>query len=131
MGLNETHEMAKTLPEGTLKGLFAGEAGYDLVAEYYCGVTGFMPGMHVTEYVQKVWEALLVNDFEKAERIHFSLGRLRLHERLYPGDTSKYMLKARGIIENTGSRCIGKALFDEINVRELERILVSLDAKTV
>lgn len=128
-GIEDTVEMAKHLEAGVLKGVFAGEAGYDLVCEYQLGATGFMPGLHVAAYVQKIWEMLEAGDTEDAEKVQFLLGRLRLHERLYPVDTCKYMLKAKGIIDNIGARWESRARFDETSYLEMDRILEALSKK--
>ena len=125
-GIEDTVEMAKGLEEGVLKGVFAGEGGYDLVCEYQLGATNFMPGLHVAPYVQKIWEKLEAGDVEGAEKVQFALSRLRLHERLYQVDTCKYMLKANGVIENIGTRWESRARFDETSYVEMDRILESL-----
>ncbi len=130
-GIEDTVEMAKGLEEGVLKGVFAGEGGYDLVCEYQLGATNFMPGLHVAPYVQKIWEKLEAGDVEGAEKVQFALGRLRLHERLYQVDTCKYMLKANGVIENIGARWESRARFDETSYVEMDRILESLAKKGV
>lgn len=130
-GLEDTAEMAAGLPEGVFEGVFAGEAGYDLACEYQLGASGFMPGLHVAPYVQKVWERLEAGDIQEAERVQFALGRVRLHERLYPVDTCKYMLKANGVIENIGARWESRARFDETSCVEMDRILEALARKGV
>lgn len=110
-------------------GVFAGHGAFDMVHEFRRGACGYMLGVHLADQQELIWQAMLAGETGKAEQLQFALARIQIIERLYATEVCKYMLKERGVIQNTGSRLAGKPLFDRAGVEEFKRAYRALNKK--
>ena len=83
----------------------------------------------LADYASYIWNCLAQGHREQAEQVQFLLARIQMVERLYPTEVCKYILKKRGVISHTGSRTMGRPLFDQDNIREINDSFDALRAK--
>lgn len=100
-----THKITALIERGgeKLKGVFGGAGGRYLLQEYPRGVTGQMPGCHITDVVVRLWNALEAGDRVEAKRIFGIMSPLFFLEAL-KGASYTEVLRRRGVIEGTRSR---------------------------
>jgi 4-hydroxy-tetrahydrodipicolinate synthase len=111
--------------EGSVKGIFGGAGGRYLIEEYRRGVSGNMPGCHLTDVVVTFWNALEAGDEARAMHIYKEMAPIFFFEAQLPG-AYKEVLYRRGVIGCPLRRNAGSPL-DEISARYLDEILAALE----
>jgi dihydrodipicolinate synthase/N-acetylneuraminate lyase len=101
-----THKLSGAVRDGgaKLKGVFGGAGGRFLLLEHPRGVTGQMPGCHVTDVVVRLWNALEKGDRIEAKRVYGLMAPLFALENQWPGGAYKEVLVQRGVIKSARSR---------------------------
>jgi 4-hydroxy-tetrahydrodipicolinate synthase len=110
--------------DGSCKGVFGGAGGRYMIEEYRRGVSGQMPGCHVTDVMVAFWNALEVGNEKQAMQIYKELAPLYFFERQLSG-CYKEVLYRRGIIDCPLKR-LGAMPQDEVSSQYLNEILHSL-----
>lgn len=110
--------------DGSCKGVFGGAGGRYMIEEYRRGVSGQMPGCHVTDVMVAFWNALEEGDESLAMRIYKELAPLYFFERQLSG-CYKEVLYRRGVIDCPLKR-LGAMPFDDIASQYLDEILANL-----
>lgn len=119
-GLMEQH-----IPK--LQGVFGGSGGRYMLLEHPRGVTGQMPGCHVTDVMVRYWNALEAGDLPEAKRIYGLLAPLYAIETQAHGAIYKEVLRRRGVIVSARSRNAPPGCMDEQDHRALDDILCDLE----
>jgi dihydrodipicolinate synthase/N-acetylneuraminate lyase len=110
--------------DGSCKGVFGGAGGRYMIEEYRRGVSGQMPGCHVTDVMVAFWNALEKGDESHAMRIYKELAPLYFFERQLSG-CYKEVLYRRGVIDCPLKR-LGAMPLDDIASKYLDDILINL-----
>ncbi len=110
--------------DGSCEGVFGGAGGRYLIEEYRRGVSGNMPGCHVTDVVVAFWNALEAGDEKHATYIYKELTPLFFFERQLRG-CYKEVLYRRGVIDCPLKRN-GVMLLDDVSSKYLDDILDGL-----
>jgi dihydrodipicolinate synthase/N-acetylneuraminate lyase len=110
--------------DGSCKGVFGGSGGRYMIEEYRRGVSGQMPGCHVTDVMVAFWNALEEGDEKYAMRIYKELAPLYFFERQLPS-CYKEVLYRRGVIDCPLKR-VGTMPLDDIASKYLDDILSHL-----
>jgi 4-hydroxy-tetrahydrodipicolinate synthase len=105
-------------------GVFGGAGGRYLIEEHRRGVSGNMPGCHVTDVVVALWNALEAGDAARAMAVYKEMAPLFLFERQLPG-CYKEVLRRRGVIE-CALRRNGPMPLDAVSSQYLDEILEGL-----
>lgn len=111
--------------EGSVKGIFGGAGGRYLIEEYRRGVSGNMPGCHLTDVVVAFWNALEAGDEARAMHIYKEMAPMFFFEAQLAG-CYKEVLYRRGVID-CPLRRNGRMPLDEIGARYLDEILAALE----
>lgn len=110
-----------------LKGVFGGAGGRYLLLEHPRGVSGQMPGCHVTDVVVKLWNALEAGDRAEAKRVYGLLAPLFALETL-KGTSYPEVLRRRGVIRSARSRtAVTRPTVDACDESALDEILADLE----
>lgn len=110
-----------------LKGVFGGAGGRYILLEYPRGVTGQMPGCHITDVVMRLWNALDSGDTAEAKRIFGMMAPIFALETLR-GTSYPEVLRRRGIIKSSHSRIsVNKPTVDQYDHDALDDILRDLE----
>jgi len=113
--------------EPRLRGVFGGQGGLFLLDELRRGAIGNMPACHATDALVAVWDAWQAGDETRAQALHDRLLPLLNYERCYGGSPIyKEVLRRRGVIRTATLRSPAP-LLDALALRELDRILATLD----
>jgi 4-hydroxy-tetrahydrodipicolinate synthase len=116
----------RALSGDALKGTMGGMAGRFLLDEYARGACGTMPACEVVDAHVAVWQAL-ENGLDALARERFRLLLpLLTYEAMYSVVVYKEVLKRRGVITSARARAPGSPALDEMNHRELDKILADL-----
>jgi 4-hydroxy-tetrahydrodipicolinate synthase len=110
--------------DGSCKGVFGGAGGRYMIEEYRRGVSGQMPGCHVTDVMVAFWNALEKGDDRHAMKIYKELAPLYFFERQLSG-CYKEVLYRRGVIDCPLKR-LGAMPLDDIASKYLDEILINL-----
>lgn len=110
--------------DGSCHGVFGGAGGRYLIEEYRRGVSGNMPGCHVTDVVVAFWNALESGDEERAMYIYKEMAPLFFFERQLSG-CYKEVLYRRGVIDCPLKRN-GPMPLDPVSSKYLDEILKAL-----
>jgi 4-hydroxy-tetrahydrodipicolinate synthase len=110
--------------DGSCKGVFGGAGGRYMIEEYRRGVSGQMPGCHVTDVMVAFWNALEEDDERHAMKIYKELAPLYFFERQLSG-CYKEVLYRRGVIDCPLKR-LGAMPLDDIASKYLDEILINL-----
>lgn len=111
--------------DGSCHGVFGGAGGRYLIEEHRRGVSGNMPGCHVTDVVVAFWNALESGDAERAMYVYKELAPLFFFERQLSG-CYKEVLYRRGVIDCPLKRN-GPMPLDTVSSKYLDEILEALD----
>jgi len=84
--------------DGSCRGVFGGAGGRYLLEEHRRGVSGNMPGCHVTDVVVALWNALEAGDRPGALAIYQAMAPLFFFEQQLSG-CYKEVLYRRGVID--------------------------------
>lgn len=84
--------------DGSCRGVFGGAGGRYLLEEHRRGVSGNMPGCHVTDVVVALWNALEAGDRPRALAIYQAMAPLFFFEQQLSG-CYKEVLYRRGVID--------------------------------
>jgi dihydrodipicolinate synthase/N-acetylneuraminate lyase len=110
--------------DGSCKGVFGGAGGRYMIEEYRRGVSGQMPGCHVTDVMVAFWNALEAGNEKQAMYIYKELAPLYFFERQLSG-CYKEVLYRRGVIDCPLKR-LGAMPLDDIASQYLNEILHNL-----
>jgi dihydrodipicolinate synthase/N-acetylneuraminate lyase len=110
--------------EGSCRGVFGGAGGRYLIEEHRRGVSGNMPGCHVTDVVVALWNALEAGDKPRAMAIYQALAPLFFFEQQLRG-CYKEVLYRRGVIDCPLKRN-GAMPLDDVASTYLDEILDAL-----
>ncbi len=111
--------------KGLCKGILGGAGGRYLIEEYRRGISGQMPGCHVTDVVVALWNALEKGDEKRAMYIYKEMAPLFFYETQMNG-CYKEVLYRRGVIACPLKRN-GAMPMDEFASRYLDDILKDLE----
>ena len=123
-----THKLTQLLEVAgpKLKGVFGGAGGRYLLLEHPRGVSGQMPGCHITDVVVRLWNELDAGDLQEAKRVYGLMAPLFALETL-KGTSYPEVLRRRGVIESARVRSASSTLMDEYDRRALDDILRDLE----
>jgi 4-hydroxy-tetrahydrodipicolinate synthase len=112
--------------------IFEGSGGISLVDSYRRGIAGTMPGMEFLPGIIALWDALRRSDEEAIYRLHFPICAL-VALQLQAGldgflAIEKYVLNRRGLFTTDRRRAPYAWSLDEETRREVDRLLMALDA---
>lgn len=110
--------------EGSCRGVFGGAGGRYLIEEHRRGVSGNMPGCHVTDVVVALWNALEAGDKPRAMAIYQAMAPLFFFEQQLRG-CYKEVLYRRGVIDCPLKRN-GAMPLDDVAATYLDEILDAL-----
>jgi 4-hydroxy-tetrahydrodipicolinate synthase len=110
--------------DGSCKGVFGGAGGRYMIEEYRRGVSGQMPGCHVTDVMVAFWNALEVGNEKQAMQIYKELAPLYFFERQLSG-CYKEVLYRRRVIDCPLKR-LGAMPLDDVASQYLDEILTNL-----
>ena len=87
----------------TIKGVFSGNAGIDLLYEMRLGFDGTMPGAPYADLYAQVWDLYHGGEPQKARDLFSKLLLMINADEQIPG-ARQYMMKRRGVFKTTASR---------------------------
>lgn len=103
---------------------FEGSGGAALIDSHRRGVVGTMPGSEVCWAIQRMWEALTVEDWDTAYRISGPLNSLISLQTSIDSFVAveKYLLRKQGVIQSTKSRGPLGFFLDRESEMEIDRL---------
>ena len=114
-------EIAKTLPEGTLSGVFAGGGAFTMLGDLDHGACGVMPASALTDIYVDIWNKYYAGDREGARALHDVAVIAQLYERQFWNPYGKALLVERGVIKCDAIRET-TTTFDAQCYKEVSRI---------
>jgi len=102
----------------TVKGVFSGNAGIDLLYEMRLGFDGTMPGAPYADLYAQVWDLYHGGEQQKARELFGKLLLMINVDAQIPG-ARQYMMKRRGVFKTTASRQLDVKLSPEA-IQEIE-----------
>jgi dihydrodipicolinate synthase/N-acetylneuraminate lyase len=113
---------------GGLARAFEGSGGAALVDSYRRGVVGTMPGAEVCWAIQRMWDALEMDDWHAAYRISGPLNALVSLQTSIDSYVAveKYLLRKQDVIESSASRGPLDFVLDPETEAELDRLFEQL-----
>lgn len=111
---------------GAFKGIMGGMAAKFIIDEHSRGACGNMPGSYIVDVQVKVWDLLEAGELDEARSLQARLLPVLLYGNLFGIEVSKYVLHARGIIDNPFTRNPSARKMDKFERRELDWALSQL-----
>ena len=111
---------------GAFKGIMGGMAAKFIIDEHLRGACGNMPGSYIVDVQVKVWDLLEAGELDEARSLQARLLPVLLYGNLFGIEVSKYVLHARGIIDNPFTRNPSARKMDKFERRELDWALSQL-----
>ena len=108
-----------------LHGVFTGFSGRWFIDELNRGVAGTMPACQFTDVMVSLYERYRSGDVEGAREIHTKVLPLLSIEQLHGVVFCKEILKRRGVIDSTFTRCPGK--LDRYDAAEIDRLMPDIE----
>ena len=105
---------------GAFKGIMGGMAAKFIIDEHSRGACGNMPGSYIVDVQVKVWDLLEAGETDEARALQARLLPVLLYGNLFGLEVSKYVLHARGIIDNPFTRTPSARKMDKFERRELD-----------
>ena len=108
------------LAEPAIHGVFSGGHCRWLVPQFERGISGSMPGPHLTDVHVQIWDLLEAGDLKRAREMQNRVVVLENALLSMSGMAGKEVLRRRGVISCSAPRNSGPFALDEHDIAELE-----------
>ena len=108
-----------------LHGVFTGFSGRWFIDELNRGVAGTMPACQFTDVMVSLYERYRSGNVEGAREVHSKVLPLLSIEQLHGVVFCKEILKRRGVIDSTFTRCPGS--LDRHDAAEIDRLMRDIE----